>query len=229
MNNIINPIFESILEKLITPYGIFKNYQRDKKLELHDKEITYIKEIIGLSTYELNDNELKIINVFLTQSEVEELNLDCIRFTLKQLIEKTNLNQELIQSTLLNIESEEFVKVKNGMYFKLDYSVFIKSDLISKIFSGATNYYIMLNYIVDSLINIQNNNKYIQVNVKEYISEHNLNYFFVNPILLHLKYENIIEYDTLYIQTILLTNSFFITNQAKLLKFKKQLILKENL
>ncbi|MFA5427732.1 MAG: hypothetical protein WC279_05950 [Sulfurimonas sp.] len=229
MNNIINPIFESIPESLIPAYGIYKNYQRDKKLELHDEEITYIKEILGLSTYELNDNELKIINVFLTQSEVEELNLDCIRFTLEQLIEKTNLNQELIQSTLLNLESEEFVKVKNGMYFKLDYSIFIKSDLISKIFLGAINYYLILNLTVDSLINIQNNNGYIQLNVDEFISEHNLNYFFVNPILLHLKYENIIGYDTLHIPTILLTNSFVITNQAKLLKFKKQLILKENL
>lgn len=229
MNNIINPIFESISESLIAPYGIFKNYQRDKKLELHDKEITYIKEILGLSTYVLNDNELKIINVFLTQSEVEELNLDCVRFTLEQLIEKTNLNQELIKTALLQLESEEFIETTNNMYFQLDYSIFIKADLISKIFLGATNYYIILNCVVDSLINIQNNNKHMQVNVNEFISEHNLNYLLINPILLHLKYENIIEYDTLYIQTILLTNSFFITNQAKLLNFKKQLILKENL
>ena len=232
MQSIINPIFESLTESIIPEYSAVKNYQRDKKIEYHDKKIAYFEELLGLDIYDLGHNELMIINVFLSQSEQSNYNLDCITIAQEKLLETIALPYNNFKEAILKLKSENFLIEKlvgdNDSKYKLNYSVFYKSNLFDKLFNNETSlyYYELLTIVVDIFLNIQSNNDNIEINVNKFMSDNSLNYLFINPIIFHLKSEDIIKYDLLYIQTILLTNTFNV-DKSKLLKLKKQLLLKE--
>ncbi len=235
---IINSLFELLssyeptIKALTTVYSIVDNYQRDKKLEFFDKEIVYIKEHLGLSSYELNDNELKIMDIFLSESEQKNKTLIVITSTFNELIEKTNFNEQILRDVLLNLKSENFIEenrgINNNIEYKLNYFVFEKSNLVEKISSNATNYYSILNFTVDKLLEMDSNGAYIDVDVNRFMNEHSLNHFFINPIMIHLESKDIIEYYGSQPSSILINDQFYVKDKSKLLKYRKQLSLNPN-
>jgi hypothetical protein len=234
MNNILNPIFrfiaqnEPLVQAISTTYSVAKNYQRDKKISLHDEEIKYIKSVLGLTTYELTDNQLKIIDIFLVKSEEENKNLNRIEAYFNELKEKININEQELNNELQELESENFIAVNSDFKeYKLSYDIFINSDLVYKLYKKSTDYYVILNMVIDFLLEINANSKYTQVNVEKFIEKNSLNYFFMNPIMYHLKKNEIIEYEESLQPKILLDSYFYFEGNAKLLKLKKLLVLKD--
>lgn len=232
----INPIFELISENepfvksLSSIYGIVKNYQRDKKIELNSKELAYIKNILRLSTYELTEIQMKIIDVFLIKSEQSNENLNRISLTYDDINEKYLINELDFQKNILELESENFINtekfIDNSKEYQLNYNIFIESNLIYNLFNKSICYYEILNIVVDLLFQIEDEENIIEINVNKFMQQNSLNYLFMNPIIYHLANLDIIEYDTSLTQNILINENFYIKDKSNLLKLKKQLLLK---
>lgn len=236
IKHIINPIFELISENepfvksLSFIYGIVKNYQRDKKIELNSKELAYIKNILRLSTYELTEIQMKIIDVFLIKSEQSNENLNRISLTYDDINEKYLINELDFQKNILELESENFINtekfIDNSKEYQLNYNIFIESNLIYNLFNKSICYYEILNMVVDLLFQIEDEENIIEINVNKFMQQNSLNYLFMNPIIYHLANLDIIEYDTSLTQNILIDENFYIKDKSNLLKLKKQLLLK---
>lgn len=233
MNN-INDIFQflaqnkPLLEALGTIYGIVKNYQRDKNLASHDKELLYIKNVLGLTTYELTDNQLKIIDIFLDKSAKYNHTINWIDIDFDELKEKTNINQQELESELQELESESFITInRNYEEYKLSYDIFLDSDLIYKLSDKSTDYYMILRMVIDILLQIDDKGRITEINVEKFMEEHSLNHFFINPLMYHLKKLDIIEYEESLQPSCLLDTYFYFEGKAKLLKLNKQLSLKD--
>jgi len=233
MVSIINPIiqsvasYEPIMKSLLTGYGIVKNYQRDKKLEYHDKELALIKEKLGLNTYSISDDELKVINTFLIQSEQIDRNLKLVDINFENLKKETNFKEERLKEILLNLESEEFInitRIPNSKEYKLNYSIFYKSNLIEKMYSNSISYFDILNIIIDKLLNTDSDSSDMLIYVDKFIEKHSLNSFLINPIIVHFELLNIIKESHLETGSCILVKSYICIDKAKLIKYNKQLL-----
>lgn len=69
---------EPTIKSATTVYGIIKNYQRDKKIESVEKDVSKIKSILGLKEINLTEDELKVVSLFINKSMKSTDSIDSI-------------------------------------------------------------------------------------------------------------------------------------------------------
>lgn len=227
MQKMINPLFK-LLAGMHPMTNAIANFVDDYKNEGQfaeiSQELNLIKQHLGILPYLLNEDEIKLIDVFLAYSEECGMPLYLTPLTIDDLIAKTDFIDEKVRIFIEKLENESFIKRGDTWTpdFTLEYSIFYKSNLISQLFSKAANYDAILDLVMKYLMDEKNIEDKYNISVEKIMNEVTLNHFFINPILCHLKEEGVISYDKQLPPTHSITN-YFSLNREKLDKFSKRL------
>lgn len=197
---------EPTIKSATTVYGIIKNYQRDKKIESVEKDVSKIKSILGLKEINLTEDELKVVSLFINKSMKSTDSIDSIYLS-HAYLKKLQLVDD-IDDILLNLESYKFINVKlitsDSSLYNLKYEIFISSNLIKSIFSNSITYSELFRLVVNHIY--ENHRKEDIIYTKQLIEELTLSDFLLNPILYHLNSIDVIEIKQTYPSTNLIAN-----------------------
>ena len=176
-----------------TVYGMLANYRQNKKIESVEEDISKIKAVLGLDEINLSDNELKVSALFIKKSEQSNDATGSISIAYVEFV-KLDLNED-IDDVLMYMESYGFLDVNTCMsgesFYKLNYTIFMNSNLLHNIFNQSMTYSELFRLVVDHIYNNYRRENAVQTN--QLIEELSLNGFLLNPILYHLDQLGVID------------------------------------
>lgn len=231
MQKMINPLFKLLagMHPITNAIANFvDDYKNEGQFAEISQELNLIKQHLGILPYLLNEDEIKLIDVFLAYSEKYKMPLYLTPLTIDDLIAKTDFVDEQVSIFIEKLENESFIKRGDTWTpdFTLEYSIFYKSDLISQLFSKAANYDAILDLVIKYLMDEKNIEDKYNISVEKIMKDLPLDHFLINPILWHLQEEEIISYDKQLPPSYLVTNYFSLNNRGNLDRFSKRLLRK---
>jgi len=217
--------YEPYIKSITTVAGVIQNYKQDTKIEILENEIIHIKKLLDIEVFLLNDNELKIINIFITQALLQNQSIDRVPIDRNTIFNLLELDKDTIINSLEFLKSHDFIKrdiddeeIGDHPLYKLNYEVFYQSDLIEQMFNKSMTYFDItvkvINYLND---NYQDNDS---ITMKTLLNDLTLNTLLLNPILYKLNQYEAIQFSPVITKEDFIVKSFTI-KKPKLLKFKR--------
>lgn len=185
--------FEPYTKAVSSALGMITNYRQNKKIESVENDISKIKSILGLKEVKLNENELKVLSLFIKKAEEKDYATHLISIDYSEFNE-LDISGDL-DDVLITLESYRFLDVQRflngGAHYKLNFITYINSNLIQSIFSESITYSELFRLVVNYIY--ENHRKEDIIYTNQLIEELTLNIFLLNPILYHLDLIGVIK------------------------------------
>ncbi len=185
--------FEPYTKAVSSALGMITNYRQNKKIESVENDISKIKSILGLKEVKLNENELKVVSMFIEQSEKTNHSIDNTYMHYSKL-QELELEDDL-DDVLLSLESYGFFNVRRTLssssHYVLNYKIFINSNLIQSIFNESVTYSELFRLVVNHIY--EHHRRDTVIYTYKLMEEITFNNSLLNPILYHLDFIGVIK------------------------------------
>lgn len=214
--------FEPYTKMATSAFGMITNYRQNKKIESVEKDVSKIKDVLGLKETNLSDDELKIISLFIMKSEEFNRSINLVTMEYDDFVNISVENS--IDDILMYLESYNFLNVERFIsgesHYKLKYEVFINSDLLQKVFNDSMTYSELFRMVVNFMFDNYRRDNILDTH--KILEELTLNNFLLNPILFHLDNIGVIKLIRTFGKNDLIADSFSL-DKPKLFELYKKL------